>query len=476
MKKIAIILIYLIPIAILSWLLFLDIRPAGILESAIKPGDISPFIETPLPSSRVDMTDEFFSIHGDPVYFAVHKPQTEFETVEVEVKFAIENQPIFEIGPQMDIFTGAADLKPLYFEGLGEGMFAIKVRGKTLFTDNQYESIDDFLAENPDRNDIGLYKADLNNSYRDEQYRSLSGIKTYETDLRGSYKIATYIKNEDLDFRFVLTDMNRTIGVDDITARLFDENAQLLDEFFIADDENDRQDQKMSRHDLHIQKSHLPEGVYYIELIVTSDIFTRQIETAQRYMSFVNGFTVGDTVGYRDGAKPARLYTNSHIFTFETLHSEALQTISVDGDTVDIDATHEKIHHISTSNDIKRVDIPLGDMKVTVNGKVSFDRDSFFEPDPVKLDAYTNWKNLAGIITSYEIPKSNGNYFVASQKFDLDTIPSDGEAIRFVISAPFIESFDGRVDIRRITVRFEKDKLQFVDFWREVLHRLPFGL
>ncbi len=477
-KYLSSLFICVIPITAIIWLLILDIRPAGIREATLVPNHRSPILERPLPGTRVAVEDGAFIVKGDPVYFSVHTPQTTYDEVEIEIEFNIKNQPIVEIGPQVDIFSGAFNLKPFYNEIIEEiDWERHETFGSTLYTKEEIDSADDFFDQEPARYTVGTYHAELQNPYREAGYRSLGRRQSVDMDLRGYHKIVTYIKNEDLLWDFTFTDMNRTLGRDDILLRVVNEQGGILLEKKVEDDGNAREDQEMSKIDMQIEIEDLPEGVYSIEVIVTDDIFIRNISTNQRYVTFVNTLNIGDTIGYREKVNPVSFTTNATVFSLQTLHNESLQTVEIDSHAIEIHETHTQFYEIIDSTGLRTGVIPKGDVTVVGNGKFAFSTSSFFEPDTTPIGPYTDLGNqgIEAILTTYESPRIIDGHYVANQTYDLAAFPA-GSDMRFAISAPFIESFEGYVNIYKITARFKKDPIDFKQFLQEALKRLPFGL
>lgn len=473
-----------IPFVIFGWLVLLDIVPSGEMVIEYRPGDVSPFVNSLLPSDRVqNLEDEngktFARIINEPVYFSVDLPNTKFETVEVEVEFENEDQPIFEVGALLDIFSSSYDLRPFHNLIIEESDWDFLKDGETVLLDRTGEisSIKKFLEDLPPRGKLATYHFDLEEPYRITDYQSLSEPQTIGVSLRGYHQFLTYIKDETFSMNVSFSDMNRTYGEDDVVLRVRNELGDIVLERSLEDDNNLSEDQEPSNREISVDVRGLPEGVYKVELSGTSDIFWRKIVTSQRYVTFTSKIYTADQVGYLDAPMPVEFFTNAKNLVLETTHSESTQTVEFGSDSVHIEKTHEKVPFEILQRGIVRGFIPFGDMKITGDGKFAFSERSFFNPDPVKLTAFSDLDALGVdyILTSYIAPDDSAGVLTNQTTFNLSEISNDSTA-KFIVSVPRINEINSTVDIHKITLKFKKKPLSRSGFLKEVISLLPFGL
>ena len=89
-----------------------------------------------------------------------------------------------------------------------------------------YGSIKDFFANPPSRDDVAVYRTNLDIPYRQDDYQPTSATQTIDVSLRGHHEFKTYIKDETLFFTFSYMDMNRDEGEDVVQVTIFNENGQ----------------------------------------------------------------------------------------------------------------------------------------------------------------------------------------------------------------------------------------------------------
>lgn len=480
--------IILVPILVFVALLWVDIVPSGTKVVEYTAGDQSPYINHLLPSERVEYSEEtaknkaYVRIIDEPAYFSVDLPQTDFDTVEVAIEFENEEQPVFEIGALVDPFADAYDLRPIQNTMLEDLNWASSTEWGTLFLDRtgQEKSMYDFL-DDPDINRLATYHYDLGQPYLESGYRASNNVKTTTVSLRGHHQYVTYIRDEVLNLEAAYMDMNRTLGKDDVAVRVYNESGTLLHEVVQNDDENETEDQISSKHEIDIAVENLDEGVYYVELSGTSDIFWRELRSTQKYMTFIDRVYLGDMVGYLDDPQSVNVYTNAKNLVFETAHVEGIQTVNVTGQPVEIYTSHEKIDFEVPTSGVAEVYIPVGDLKVSGAGKYAFSREAFFEPDPAKLSWNTDLDRLGVdyILANYTAPEEHDEWLVnpqnGSTEFRLADIAQEDAYAKFIVSVPGIEE-GGWIDIHKITLTFKKDPMTFWEFLGAVRDRLPFGL
>lgn len=469
----------LFPLIILGFFLIKDILPSGILETTLTPNQKSAFINSPLPQERITKEKEFFSLIADPVYFTISPPPGHFDNLELEITFQAKNTPILEIGPQMNIFTQAFDLKPLWQETLTNSNWHFTNFGQTSIW-HKSEKISDFnqvldLERSPQ---TLIYHHEVTTPFIIPNYQPNTQLKQISLDARGSHKLQTYLKNEDLNIDFVFTDMNRVIGPDEINIKIFNSDNQQVFSKRVPDDGNERNDQQVTRHDISISIPNLPEGVYEIDIQTTSDIFLREIETTLSKLVFQNKLHLADPIGWRNSSPRTVFITDGNEFSMQTLHVEGVQTILLDNQKLEMKEPHKKEQFLFESASWRRLEIPKANIEISTNGVIAFDPSFAFNPNPRRLTPWTNIEKsqTETIISTYKTPEKIGNWYKAQAFFSAPTLPKiDNDSWRFVISAPGISDFDGEVKIKSIKATFRRSPLLTPKDWLNSLkERLPF--
>lgn len=483
-KRLIQFVIMLIPVMLFVWLLVIDIAPGGELVVRHVVDENSPYINSILPEDRTlgiqfgANGEAYTTIINDPVYFSVELPNTQFDEAEVELEFANDGQPIIELGGLVDIYSEGYDLKPLQNLIIENSEWnKIEDEGIVLLQRvSNFLSIDNFLLNLPDRSKIATYQFDLKDAYRISNYSALGYQQTFNVSLRGYHKYQTYIKDEDFNLELIYMDMNRTTGSDGGVIRVWNESDQVMFEMEFKDDRNETDNQISNTSTIVIDKSGWPEGVYSVELSGTSDIFWRQIKTSQRYLTFVNKLYIGDDIGYLADSKSTSFYTNSKNLSLETYHADATQRVTLGADEIKIPYSHEKVTHTVEDAGVVYGYTPTGDVKITGDGKFSLSVNSFFDPDPVKLNAFTDLDALGVnyIIAKYPGVTEREKWQTASVTFNISELYKFDNSVKFIISLPAITTMQETVNIHAINVTFIKERLTVWEFVKEILARVPF--
>jgi hypothetical protein len=473
-NKISIILAILLPVFALAYFAMLDIRPSGELRVSLRPGESSYYINAPLPEVRREVSADGWHVLAEPLYIPIRKPQGDFTSMTLRLHFEPGDASLLAIGPRMSIFTGAANLKPLYSAALE----AIPHTETILENQSLYSQSETLLTSlfrsQSKRNNIVTYFASENVPYRGSAPMYRESV-SYEVDLRGSHSFYAYVQGGSLEFAVDLTDMNRSVGVDDALLRIVNEQEEAVFEQKSVEDKNDRQDQRVTESTLRASLSGLDEGVYRIEFISTSDQFIRRISTnASKFVMTGTVFT-GDGIGYRaDEAAPV-YYGRTDYLRLETPHAEGAQTVRFGSESVSVEEPLT-IYQLKGSAEPQRLSLEKRDMRVSGVGYFSLNPTLYFEPYPPQLTAQITEDDLDGkhILTTYNRVDAeiDGTMF-AEAHFTLEGVPVENDYYRFVLSAPYLNGESPL--IKSIEVIYEKPAItSFADFIHELKVRLPF--
>lgn len=479
-------ILILIPVALFAHLLVRDIAPSGEFVVLQVMHEDSPYRDRILPDERVSgvqrdlVGDAYVTIQDDPTYFSVHFPQTDFETLDVQIAFRNDGQPIVEYGALIDVFSQAYDLRPLHNLLIEELPWSVvSTEDVTLYQrEPKFDSVEAFLQDLPARDRVATYHYDIEAPYILADYQPLGGEQVIDASLRGYHQYKTYIKDEDFYAQLFYMDMNRTTGADNVALRVRNEDGYIVYEQLFEDDGNTTENQISERRTVTIKKSGLPEGVYTVELSGTSDIFWRTITTTQRYVTFVNRLYIGDDVGYLESPRATTFFTNAKHFTIETFHADATQRLTLGNADVLIPRSHEKIKHTVEEVGVVGGHTPQGDVKITADGKFAFSEDAFFDPDPVSLEAQSDFDklNVDYLITTYQSPVKKDGWLIGEATFTVADVIGEDRSATFSISTPAIIELQGNVDVHAINLRFKKAPLDVRGFMAAIRERLPFGL
>lgn len=466
-----------VPLVLAFVLALHRLAPSGVF--AVEAGTLerSPYINRILPAERAPADGNAVRLVEDPAYFTVDIPEGDYESVDVTLEFEDSDQPMLELGALTDVYANNYDLHAMVNRTIDESEWTVLRDGDRLLLDRNgtYASIASFMADPPDRTEIATYHDELDVPYRAADYRPLGGTQSIDVSLRGYHSFATYIRGETLDVTMAYMDMNRTEGADAGALRVWNEAREVVAETRIADDgiTSDGQENSGVPAYVRVTATGLPEGVYTVELSGTSDIFWRRITTTQRYVTFVNQVYIADDVGYRAPRATAFVTTAKHL-TVETLHADSPQAVVVGSATIPLPQSHEKVQYDVTDPGLVSSSTPVGDVRITGAGLFAFSRDTFFNPYPVRLTAYTNLdaEGVQYVLATYASPEERGNgVYRATATFDLAQIRQADRTVKFTLSAPGIADTDG-IRIRTVRVAFRGQGMSFGEVLKAVLHRI----
>lgn len=448
-----------IPIALFGWLMNQWFIPSGVFEVVHIVGEGSPFIDELQPGHRVETANNGQqSVIDDPVFFFVH-PHREFERVDVEVWFQNDDLPIIELGGLANESPEVYDLKPLHNQLIDDSDWhRIDEDGHVLLQkEATYTSIGAFLENPPQREQIATYRADIELPYRIDGYQPSEETQTIDVSLRGGHEFKTYIKDETLSFTFSYMDMNRDEGEDIVRITVFNEQGQPVTEARGADDGNISTDgvPGYGLKTLNLQAFGLEEGVYKVVMNAPRDIFFRKIETTQQKIVFLNTVFIGDEVGYREPWEGAELYTQAPRVRMQTRHAEGVQTITAGEQSMDIVEPYE--WYVLTRDDLSSsIDIPVGDVEVVLEGNIAFDPAQYFNPDPVRLSAFSSIEDLdvEYVYAWYTSPQQQGDWLVATVPFDVSALVEDEQTWKFSFSTPGIVEFATNWLVHQVNATF----------------------
>lgn len=473
-------LIVLSPLCLFSALLWHYLVPSGERTIVYEMGDTSPIIQRLLPDERVSELrdrrgDKFVALLDEPVYFSVTPPPGQFESIKVQVAFDPDSTPTYEIGALKDVAAQAFDFKPLannLLEHLDWKRHDLNGGLAVFSKDSQSQAYKTFLTAPPDRAEVATYRATFPTPYRLADYRPLGSTQKFDISLRGPHELLTYVKDEDFSFDIVYTDVNRTYGADDGSIRVLDENGNLMTEVLLHDDGNIYGNQEPSQKTtLQLSGRAWPEGVYRVILSSTSDVIWRSISTSQRYLVIKNRVFIGDDVGQLAVPKATSLFANAQRVTLETQHREGLQTVTIGDRSLVIDQVGAKYAALTPAG-INELKSPVGDIKITGEGKYALSEASFFDPDPVPVTAFTDVEatGVQHVLANLAPIKFVGGWRVASADYDIDSLATENGAYKFALSAPGVHDSLGQVTVHAVTVTFEKPRASPAELVSELKH------
>lgn len=457
------IVFWLILASVAGWLLYMAIVPSGNITYISDFENSSYFIKKLSPIERVEMSiNGTQSIIGDPVYFSLRTPRR-FDKAILTIKYKNETKlPIIEAGVLVDKKIWRYDLQPVenkIIDELSVGWDRIEDGNIVLLQrEKEYETIQEFLDSDIDSEEIALYNYNLENKFSISNYRSSTRERKLDYSLRGDWQILTYIKDEDLNFKFNFTDLNKNKDSDDIDLLVY-YGGVVIDTLHINDDGNSSDTgEVIDRGEIELILVNLPEGVYKIELKVNDDIITENIITTQSKFVFLNKIWLAD-----NKEENIILYTDSQSISAQTINPSSLQTIAVNKDELEIIETYKQFN-LKLDNELSSLNIPRGDIILSGDGVINFNKNSFFNPAFQKINKDFNVEkgDVNYILARYSTPEEKAGWKIAKAEFDLSNVYREFYKYGFLISVPGLradDSIDNKIQIDEISFELEGTSL-----------------
>jgi len=436
------IFLWLILAFLVGWLLYMAVVPGGEIIYSSDFNKPSRFIGKLTPEDRVEINqDNSQKIVGNPVYFSLNTPRR-FDQAKLVLKYRNSSEfSLIEAGVLADKIVWRHDLKPVenrIIDKLALVWNLVRDDKKILLQrEKKYNSIDEFLNNLPDINEVALYNYDLKKEYLLNDYAPSEDEQVINFPLRGPYQFYTYIKNEELDFSFTFLDINKNKDVDPVDLHLYYNNKLIdsrhLDDDGLAEDTGEVRDERI----LDFKVANLPEGVYKIELRANDDIITKKIITKQSRLAFLNKI-------WLDGDDNAniKIWTDSRSLQAKTTNPASLQTVKASGKELEIKETYKQFRIDLEAASSTEIELVKGDIILTGDGIFSFKKDNLINPSFKKVVPSLDITNINYILANYAPAKSEEEWQIAEIEFDLTGAYREDKKYGFLISVPKLTADD----------------------------------
>jgi hypothetical protein len=466
LKKIRIIFWSILAI-IVGWILYMGIVPSGKITYGYdfkRPG----FFLGPLrPLERASQTGKHtVKISGDPAYMTLRTPRKfdqarltiEYRDINADCATCTKSQ-IIEAGALVDQYAWSYDLQPVengVLDDLKNKWLFLEKDGILLMQKNQkYSSIERFLANLPPTEKIATYNFGLQSDYTLPNYVALKQEQIMNRALRGAYQFYTYIRNENLDFVFKFSDLNKNKDQDPIELNVYFQGEKLKS-LNLSDDGNTTDDNKESSvREMKLWMQNLPEGAYKIELKANDDIITQSIKTKQSKLAFIHNLWLHKTGRNENGI---RMITDSRELNAKTTYPDSLQAIRLGKDQeLRIVETYKQFSAKIIKRPIAEIELAKDGVILAGDGLFSFEQGNFFDPVIKKIDRNfdAEKEGIEYVIASYTPPADQGRFKTAVLDIDLTRAYREDYKYSLMISIPGLkadDNIDDGIEIANIKV------------------------
>jgi len=277
---------------------------------------------------------------------------------------------------------------------------------------------------------------------------------------RGKHEMLVYVEDGPLTLGFDWQDINWNQGPDPLSVYVFrySDSALVFAETFADDgDETPSSMPSASRHH-EISIPNLEKGGYRVEMECGSDVIFSNLRSGQRYLIFQESVFLADHMLYGvTESKPCRIFTNGTRLNAETWHSEATQTLTING-SAQLSLDRDKITYTAEmAEGVNGIDIQTGSIILTSPGACfAFDPDSLFYPvTSVPYSRLLPLSDINFVIADYAPPRKEGERWKQAVTFDMAGVEIREGTIEVFLIAPGLAG-GSLVALERITVVAEK--------------------
>ncbi|HAH04090.1 MAG: hypothetical protein UV78_C0011G0010 [Parcubacteria group bacterium GW2011_GWA2_43_17] len=476
--------IIIAPFLVLGWLIKKDLVTDGQVEFVYDFRQDSPAITNLFPANRLssvyrDTANDFFwqEVNAEPVYFETRLPQT-FDRATVEITYQNKNLPLVQVGLQtLGETAWNYDFKPLENQ-LVDQLSWSKIedqRGSLWQRQKKYLSFDQFIDDLDNLSNFAAYNYPVNRKFILTGYQPGNKKTVFNKTLRGYHSFYTYIKNEDLDFTFYIQDINRSEGPDYLTVKIYsDKNLKVYEQKVNDDGFINKFDPASPEQAIKVLVPGLPEGAYRVVLDCEDEMFFRQIETKQRYLTFIDRLYLVDNPEYDDGFtdllyKPTAVYSTMPRLGFFTAHPAGLQHVGVNKEVVEIKETHRD-YYLTPKKVPALIYVEKNDLKIFGRGLMALAEDMYFNPEIYDLRDLTELSAIDYLVTDYHTPTEVQGWKTGQVKFDLSNASISNRKLRFVISAPELSNQSAAIPLKEIRIWLQKKPLSWGEFWAKTIN------
>jgi hypothetical protein len=428
---------------------------------------INPFLPAERATSPGPQPDGWTGqrITDDPTYFTARVPGP-YSSVEVAIDYRPIHQPLLEFGIVHDPAGMDLELHPMFSSQLDPRVWSPVTGAVSGFVRNGVSSS---MLTSSDPAGVETWDATATMPLLSDP---ASALTSTAVSLRGSHDFYLVPAGDTIHAVFTLQAANRAQGSDVVAFRVFRGDQEISQESFAVNGSRDVRMGSTTQHAIDVQ--HATAGVYRVSVIASDDVFLRAFDTTSQHWVVGPRVYFGDVVGYATTTLPGHALTNSRHIVAETFHDEGIQIVTFATVSAHVSRTHTAVRLDRTDDQAAPVDVvaPHGDLRIVGDGFFALRPDAYFDPMPRHFSDATqvDQEHVQAIVTDYQQPQDLGaGWYRSTFMFPLDQTM---DRLRFVLSAPGIESRLGAVDVRQITLTYRRPTSGLRDWFHIVRQEL----
>lgn len=404
------------------------------------------FISSFTPAERIEESDDYPKVIGDPAYFYLFTPRA-FDQAKVTITYRARlssSSPLVELGVLKDKEAENYELKPVEnrnFDSLDSEWVKIKEGGVTLWQKGKrYDNLAAFQkdlefgrlkdCQASPTSCLAVYNYDARFPYQVSGASSGPSL-IIDQPLRGEHQFYIYVPSHQLHLNFSFLDMNRDKERDDVAVNLYSIDGW-LDSRFLADDNPAPTSGQAEEKNISLVEDSLSPGVYRVEVKINKDVIIKRIESSSSQVSFINHLWPVA------GPGPLVVYTDRSYLLAKTLSPASLQEISFNRQKFSLNMAYRQFDFSVSDKTVgpKEIRLANDDVVLENGGVFSFSRNGLINPSLQKVDSYLDLSNIKYILTEYQRPEEKDGWRTATADFSLVGAARDKGRYRFLISIP----------------------------------------
>ncbi|OGH05961.1 MAG: hypothetical protein A2W22_03470 [Candidatus Levybacteria bacterium RBG_16_35_11] len=404
------------------------------------------------------------TIRSNIVTFNLKLLSKKIDGVWVNLKFK-GNPDEVKIGVKGDIKDPYL-YKPLYNKVIEDLKNSQRDNGLIFWQKSEkFKSFSDFARKPPLDKLASAYFFDPVEIYSYQPVSSSLGTFSANKLLRASHELLIRVSKSPLQIEVEKQDQNLYKGPDILSTELYKENKLLLKKEIRDDGVIEATNLRLQSQAVKLELNDLNPGVYRLLLLDKSkggDIRINSIKINQKNVIFKSPIFIVDD-------KPVSLLTTASQVIVYTSHPEGLQTLKINdskdfeiakrGEIYHIDLTQTPQNQATVASKLNKINIPKNDLVIKGDGVFTFDKNSFFNPDPlnsINLADITDASQVDYIIARYQKIKKEGDWNITQAYFDPKDINIDGDKLYFSLESPGLAQAGGEIIISSLEVTVDK--------------------
>lgn len=439
------------------------------------------------------ISDSFSLMSKDLNTFEVKVPKINFDHADVSVKFR-------DLNDQPELFLGVLQNNEEYLEeGLKVSNPLLDNLDPTIWKKTQennlllwqpyladsknakYKSINDFLNNLPENNEIVTYNYNLKLNPQFIKNNNNSGNIIDNQIKRGNYTFYIYYpQKSDNQLKFIIQDINAdTRKSSDFKVSISDLDDNIINSQTYKDEiKSSMPDNVEVEKNIVFQTADLSEGVYKIVIDTSDNVLTKQLSVNSNWLAYS-----GERLYINEQNASSELFMADGSFVnFKLMDKDAKQSITIGKETFDLDGTKKNYYINYLQADLEnpiKITIPNGGVAIESDGFFYSNQDARFFPfrnikrleDIAQNNDDLNLYNIYGqnlyIIAQYDEPISKDDWLNAKINLDLQDVDASKGIMTFRFNAPNLTKEQKQIYLGDINlILYTQDKS-----WHNIMYK-----